>query len=97
MTASHPISVRRSQHVDQRLRQRGYRERDIDLVRRFGQPVADGVVLLQRDVDRVCRKTKRLVRDLERLAGTAVIEPGDTVLSMYRPSKSKLRHMLASI
>lgn len=80
-------AVELSKHAAERVRQRGYRERDIDLVLEHGQPVPNGVLLTARDVARAEAELKRKLARLERLKGTFIAVKGETVLSVYRPGK----------
>ncbi len=51
-------------------------------------------MLLRKDVKALDRVPRGFRSHLERLAGTAVIIVGDTILSVYRPDREKLRRML---
>lgn len=78
-------AVELSKHAAERVRQRGYRERDIDLVLEHGQPVPNGVLLTARDVAHAEAELKQKLARLERLKGTFVAVKDETVLSVYRP------------
>jgi hypothetical protein len=49
---------------------------------------------MDRDVDEQIAEHRRRIAQLERLRGTAVILEGDTVLSVYRPRRPKVRRLL---
>lgn len=72
-------------HADARLRQRGYRAEDLDLILSLGTEGAEGVVLTNADAQREINRMKRHIHRLERLRGTAVIMADGTVVSVYRP------------
>ncbi|MGH0038284.1 MAG: hypothetical protein ACQGVK_24900 [Myxococcota bacterium] len=74
-----------SKHAAERVRQRGYRERDLDLVMEYGQVVQSGYLLAGRDVARAEAELKRKLARLQRLKGTFVAVKEATVLSVYRP------------
>jgi hypothetical protein len=82
-----------TKHAIARLRQRGYRESDLELVIRFGTEVADGVTLRRRDADRRIGEIKRQLSDLERLKGTHVVLQDDVVVTTYRVSKHNRRKL----
>ncbi len=88
--------LRRTRHVEERARQRGFKAGDLDLVAQLGTPTQDGVVLRRRDVDQVRSVLRRLLGDLERLEGSAVIIQEDAIVSVYRPERKKMRRMLGS-
>lgn len=83
-----------SRHVVTRARQRGYRATDLELLAEFGTCTPDGAVLLRRDVERIRREVTRLLARLDRLAGTAVILRGETLVSVFRVTRAQRRKML---
>jgi hypothetical protein len=60
-----------------------------------GTPTAEAVVLTNRDVNERIAAHRRAIAQLERLRGTAAIVEGESVLSVYRPSRRKMRRMLS--
>jgi len=82
-------------HAAERLRQRGHRERDLELVAGYGTPTAGGCVLTRADADRAIAACHRMIRDLDRLAGTAIFTTGPVVKTIYRPKASQLHGMLS--
>ena len=82
-------------HAAERLRQRGHRERDLELVAGYGTPTAGGCVLTRADADRAIAACHRMIRDLDRLAGTAIFTAGPVVKTIYRPSQSQMHGMLS--
>lgn len=83
-----------SKHAHARIRQRGYREADVDLVLAYGTECEEATVLTDADTARAVEEHKRAIQRLERLRGTAVIVVEDIVASVYRPDRVKLRHLL---
>ncbi len=83
-----------TRHAEVRMRQRGVRERDLDLMIEHGTLTDDGVLLTRRDAAAAIGEHRRAIAQLERLKGTAVILDGATVLSVYRPDREKSRRML---
>src|SRR5688572_11588582 len=83
-----------TRHSLRRLRQRGFRSEDLDLVIAGGTPVGNTVLLTERDVNARIASLRWEIVQLERLRGTAVILDGDAVLSVYRPRRTKVRRLL---
>lgn len=80
-------------HACARVRQRGYRDADVDLVLAYGTEAREGVMLTRADVDRAVARLKNEMRCLERLRGTAVIIKNEAVLTLYRPGKQRWRRL----
>ena len=83
-----------TQHALHRIRQRGFRESDVDLILDHGTPTRDGVVLSSRDVGQLVAGYRRAIAALERLSGAAVFLADGHVVSVYRPNARKVRAML---
>ena len=81
-------------HAEVRLRQRGLRERDVAFVLEHGTPAGDAVLLTQQDAAQMIGEYRRRIAQLERLSGTAVFMDGGWILSVYRPSRVRVRRML---
>ncbi|MBK1719314.1 DUF4258 domain-containing protein [Thiocystis violacea] len=84
-----------TQHALSRIRQRGLRESDISVIVGAGTPVDDdSLLLLGQDVDREIRRRKQEINALERLRGCRVVIAGETVITVYRPSRKTERLLL---
>ncbi len=83
-------------HARVRMRQRGYRGFDIQLVLRYGTESREAVVLTHSDVERGVRLLKREIAALERLNGTAIVTSGEVVQTVYRPGKRRMRKFLGA-
>lgn len=83
-----------SRHAARRVRQRGLRDRDVELVIACGTPVAgEGIVLLIRDVEREIARRKREIQALERLRGYKVVLADGMIVTCYRTcSRREPRH-----
>ncbi len=82
-------------HAQSRTRQRGIRESDIPVIVATGTPVDDdSLFLLNQDVDREIRKKKQEIAALERLRGCRVVIAGETVVTVYRPSRRIEKRLL---
>jgi hypothetical protein len=66
------------------MRQRGYRNADLDLVLSSATCVADDAFrLTNRDAAREIDRRKREIQLLERLRGSKIIIEGDTLITLY--------------
>lgn len=80
-----------SKHAARRVRQRGLRDRDVELVLDHGTPLAgDGVILLNRDAEREIARRKQEIQALERLRGCKVILSDGTIVTCYHTEGSKI-------
>lgn len=84
-----------SAHAEKRLRQRGYRERDIQTMMSYGTVCAEAVVLTAENVSQAIETKKREIQDLERLRGTAMVVQEWVVVTMYRPDRHRWRRFLS--
>lgn len=84
-----------SEHAEARLRQRGYRERDVEAVIAYGTECAEAIVLTDKDVRRAIEAKKRESQDLERLRGTTVVVQDGVVATVYRPDRPRMRRFLS--
>jgi hypothetical protein len=89
------MSLVLSNHASTRARQRGILESDIPVVVEAGTALdEESVFLLDRDVDREIRKRKQEIAALERLRGCRVVIAGETVVTVYRPSRKTEKRLL---
>ena len=73
-----------TRHANDRLQQRGFRSKDVELVMTCGtEGPAGRVVLLSRDVAREVAACKRRIQMLERLRGCVVVCDEGTVVTCY--------------
>ena len=82
-----------SKHAMKRIRQRGYRDDDVKTELELGSLRGDAVFLSDTIVREKVIEYRHMITQLERLRGTAVIVMNDTVVTIYRPAKAKLRRM----
>ncbi len=83
-----------SKHAGRRIRQRGLRERDVDLVVRCGTEVGrDTIALLDADVEREIASRKHEIQALERLRSCRVVVCDGTIVTCYHArAKAAGRH-----
>ncbi len=73
-----------SKHAARRVRQRGLRDRDVELAVECGTPIAgDGIVLLDSDVRRETARRKREIQAFERLRGCKVVVSEGTIITCH--------------
>ena len=95
LSTTHPeVIPQLTNHAKVRMRQRGYRGFDIDLVLRYGTEGQEAVVLTHSDAQRGVERLKKEIQALERLSGTAVVTAGEVVQTVYRPGKRRMRRFL---
>ena len=71
-------------HAQARMRQRGFREVDLDLILSVATAIADDAFLLtEQDAARAIRDRKREIQQIERLRGSKVIIEGNTLITLY--------------
>lgn len=81
-----------TRHGVARMRQRGFRKADLDLVLGAATRVADDAFLLtDQDAAREIAKRKREIQQLERLRGSRVIVEGDMLITLYHAGGSPRR------
>lgn len=81
-----------TRHADQRLRQRGRSQQDVETVFRYGTPIdRDCVILLDKDVDREIAFRKREIAILERLRGWQIAVDDNIVITIYKPERIRAK------
>ena len=83
-----------STHAEQRMQQRGFRKQDIDLVRVWGTPVDDGILLLQKDVAEAMRRKEPEIDRLRHLRDTMLVIRNGVVLTCFRETEKRIRRTL---
>lgn len=83
-----------SHHARTRMRQRGLRLPDLELIFHCATQINDDTCFLSRkDVEREIRCRKREIQALERLEGQKLIVADDTVVTCYRSSRRDQKRM----
>lgn len=78
-----------SHHADTRMRQRGMREHDIELILDCATQMNDCEYLLtEKDAEREIRQRKREIQALERLRNRKVVVAGDLIVTAYHSRRS---------
>lgn len=93
-------NVQISQHANARCRQRGLTSASLALVMEFGEGVDDGYVMTAK-VMRAARKAlsiqrrRKEIQQLDHLRDVAVIDVDNTILTVYRADKKRIRRLKA--
>ncbi len=86
------LDLHMTKHADVRMRQRGFRKADVDLVLSIATRVGeDAFLMTDHDAAREIEKRKREIQQLERLRGTKVIVQGDVLITLYHVERKLIR------
>jgi hypothetical protein len=83
-----------TRHARVRLRQRGLRERDVEVVLRYGVAGGEAVVLTRKAAAAAVAELRRSIAQIERLRGAAVFTREAAVVTLFRPSAEQIRRLL---
>lgn len=89
--------IRFTHHAETRMRQRGFRNADVNLVLSVATRVAeDAFFLSDKDAAREIERRKREIQQLERLRGTKLIVEGGNLITLYqsdrKPARANIRN-----
>jgi hypothetical protein len=78
------LDLRLTHHAEVRMRQRGFRKADVELVFSVATRIADDAFFLtDEDAAREIVQRKREIQQLERLRGSKIIVEGDALVTLY--------------
>ena len=83
-----------TRHAEKRMRQRGLRNSDIDLINQCASLIGGDLFLSRKDVARAIHRRKQEIQALERLSGTKVALAGETIVTCYQSRQSDQKRML---
>lgn len=84
-----------SNHAEARMRQRGLRLSDLQLILRCASEIGEDIYFLSRkDAEREIRQRKREIQALERLRGQKVVVEDDTIVTCYRSRRKDQKRLL---
>ena len=84
-----------SQHAAVRMRQRGVRLADVELVLGCASAIGDDVLFLSsKDADREISRRKREIEALQRLRGQKLVVVDDTIVTCYRSCRRDQKRLL---
>lgn len=86
------LDLRITHHAEARMRQRGFRKADVDLILSVATRVADDAFFLtDRDASREIEQRKREIQQLERLRGSKIIVEGGALITLYHAAPKPRR------
>lgn len=84
-----------SNHAEARMRQRGVRISDLELILGCASEIGEDIYFLSRkDADREIRRRKHEIQALQRLQGQKIVVADDTVVTCYRSRRRDQKRML---
>ena len=83
-----------SRHAEKRMRQRGLRNSDIDLINQCASLIGGDLFLSRKDVAREIHRRKQEIQALERLSGKKIALAGETIVTCYQSRQSDQKRML---
>ena len=85
------FDIRFTHHAEVRMRQRGFRKADVELVLGVATQVSgEAFFLTDHDASREIERRRREIQQLERLRGSKIIVEGGTLITLYHTdSRSK--------
>lgn len=85
------LDLHLTDHAEVRMRQRGFRKADVDLVLEVATRVADDAFLLtDQDAAREIEKRRREIQQLERLRGSKLIVEGGALVTLYHANRRSI-------
>jgi hypothetical protein len=85
--------VQLTAHAVQRLAQRGMAMADLDLAALLGREVEGGLLVLDKDCERVARELKYLAERVRRLGGLRLVQSDGVLVTAYRAKPKKQRRL----
>jgi hypothetical protein len=86
------LDLRLTDHAETRMRQRGFRKADVDLVLRVATRVADDAFFLtDKDAAREIERRRREIQQLERLRGSKLVVEGGALVTLYHTDPKPTR------
>ena len=88
-SSSHGLVLTR--HAETRIRQRGFRESDLDVLVRFGEEFSDGTLMItDRAHQAAVAEKKKEIAQLDRLRGMKAPIKNGNILTVYKTPKHKI-------
>ena len=82
-------------HANERLRQRGLKESDVEFIINNGTVRGTKAMLTNKDRQELIRKAKKTISIVTRLAGKQLIVDGDDVITVYHANTRQQRRFMA--
>ncbi len=85
-------NIARTNHAEQRMRQRGIRDVDLRLLLKVAEPVSEDALLLTRQrAAREIERRRREIQQLERLRGVRLIIEDGALITVYHAYRAQHR------
>jgi hypothetical protein len=84
----------KTRHVLKRAAQRGVKEKDLELIVRYGSETAKGVIMTRRDFAQVEQETKQLLGRLSHLVGKFVATQGAEIITVFHATEKQRRSQM---
>ena len=86
------LDIHLTNHAQVRMRQRGFRNSDVELALRVATQIADDAFFLSdQDAAREIERRKHEIQQLERLRGSKMIIEGNVLITVYHVGSSSQR------
>lgn len=86
------LDLHMTNHAEARMRQRGFRKVDVDLVLSVATRIGeDAFLLTDQDAAREIQRRKHEIQQLERLRGSKMIVEGDALITLYHVARKTQR------
>jgi len=89
------MSAQLTRHAQQRIRQRGRKESEVDFLLAHGTECRDGVLFTNTDCARLIEDARRKIALASKLTGTFIACEGAAVKTVFRASKYQQHRMLS--
>lgn len=83
-----------SQHAEARIKQRGLRINELDLIMLIATEVEGGFYVRKKDVVDIEHAIKRSLERLKKLPGKRLVVQGNTIVTAYHASQNDERRLL---
>ena len=81
-----------TRHAEARMRLRGFRDQDLDILIRFSREMPDGTMMLtDDDIEREIDAMQRCIRQLDRLRGMTGVVAAGKLVTVYKSSRQSRR------
>ena len=84
-----------SMHAQQRMGQRGFNEKDIELLHQYGSFIDDTSLLMtNKDIDNIISVLKSKIKIFERLRGSKLVFGNNVIITCYHPTEKHKKKTL---
>lgn len=83
-----------TEHAKTRIRQRGMKERDVEVIMEYGTLTEKGPMITKKDYAAIEREMKRKLTWLRRLVDKLVITDGADIITVFHTSRAQQRRLL---